>query len=164
VWPDNSNSWPEICSSGSIDRIIDRNYFLKEHPMFRRCLSHLLVISLSLTTIGVVSASAKSKAEKEAERTAKVKAGIAKLGIGKDARVALKLRDKTKLSGYISQADEDSFAVTDVKTGAARTVAYSDVTQAQGKNLSTGAAIAIGIAIGVGATLLVLLIIISTLD
>lgn len=132
--------------------------------MFKRCLSYLLMVTLTFTTIGVTSVSAKSKAEKDAERTAKVKVGIAKLGVGKETRVALKLRDKTKVSGYISQAGEDSFVVTDAKTGAATTVAYPDVTQVQGNNLSTGAKIAIGIGIGVGATLLVLLLILASLD
>lgn len=132
--------------------------------MFKRCLSSLLIVTLTFATIGVTSAAAKSKAEKEADRTAKVKAGIAKLGVGKETRVALKLRDKTKLSGYISQAGEESFVVTDAKTGAATTVAYPEVTQVQGNNLSTGAKIAIGIAIGVGATLLVIWLIIASLD
>jgi len=132
--------------------------------MFKRCLSHLLMLTLIFTTIGVISVSAKSKAEKEAERTAKVKAGVAKLGVGKEARVALKLRDKTKLSGYVSQAGEDSFVVTEAKTGAVTTVAYTEVTQAQGKNLSTGAAIAIGIGIGAGVTILVVFLIVASLD
>ena len=132
--------------------------------MFKRCLSHLLMITLTFTTIGVASASAKSKAEKEAERTAKVKAGIARLGVGKETRVAVKLRDQTKLSGYISQAGEDSFVVTDAKTGAATTVGYPDATQVQGQNLSTGAKIAIGIAIGAGVTLLVIFLIVASLD
>ena len=121
------------------------------------------MVSLIFTTLGVTSASAKSKAEKEAERAAKVKAGIAKLGVGKESRVAVKLRDKTKLAGYISQIGEDSFTVTDLKTSAATTVAYANVTQAQGKNLSTGAKIAIGIAIGVGATLLFFIILYAAL-
>jgi hypothetical protein len=132
--------------------------------MFKRCLSSLLIVTLTFTTLGVTSAAAKSKTEKEAERTVKVKAGIAKLGVGREASVAVKLRDKTKLSGYISQASEDSFVVTEAKTGAATTVAYSDVTQVQGHNLSTGAKIAIGVAIGVGATLLVIWLIVSSLD
>jgi len=46
--------------------------------------------------------------------------------------------------------------VTDLKTHAATTVAYGDVTQVKGHSLGTGAKIAIGIGIGVGATILVL--------
>jgi hypothetical protein len=58
------------------------------------------------------------------------------------------LQDKTRLAGYISEAKSDSFVVTNAKTGAMTTVAYSEVTQVKGHNLSTGAKIAIGIGIG----------------
>jgi hypothetical protein len=36
-----------------------------------------------------------------------VKEGIHKLGTGLDARIEVKLRDKTKLKGYVSEAGED---------------------------------------------------------
>jgi hypothetical protein len=102
------------------------------------------------------TASATSKEEKQARRVERVRAGILKLGVGPDARVALKLRDNAKLAGYISSSNSDSFVVTSLKTGDVVTVAYHDVTKVKGNNLSTGASIAIGIAIGVGVTLLVL--------
>jgi hypothetical protein len=132
--------------------------------MFKKSISLLLIGALGCALIGARSVLAKSKAEKEAERTQKVKADIAKLGVGKDARIAIKLRDKTKLAGYISSVDADSLAISDLKTGSATTVAYSEITQAKGQNLSTGAKIAIGIAIGAGATLLIILLIVSSLD
>ena len=124
--------------------------------MFNRILSFMLTGSMILTMATAPSVLAKSKAEKEAERAEKVKAGVARLGVGKEARIAVKLRDKTRVSGYISQADEDSFVVTDVKTGAATEVAYTDVTQAKGQNLSTGATIAIAVGLAVFVTMLVI--------
>lgn len=51
------------------------------------------------------------------------------MGVGRDARVEVRLRDNTKLKGSISVAGEDSFTITDSKTGASQTVAYADVTQ-----------------------------------
>ncbi|MCI0392525.1 MAG: hypothetical protein MOB07_27655 [Acidobacteria bacterium] len=133
--------------------------------MLKKSFSFVLVSSLIFTLFGAAPVSAKSKAEKQAERVEKIKAGVAKLGVGREALITVKLRDKTKLSGYISRAEADFFVVTDAKTGASTEVNYPDVTQAKGQNLSTGASIAIGIAIGVGATLLVLfLIIISSYD
>jgi hypothetical protein len=77
-----------------------------------------------LLLAGAPTVVAKSKAEKAAEQAAKVKVGIAKLGVGEAARVTVRLRDKTKLSGYVSRIGEDSFAVTDLKTGATTEVAY----------------------------------------
>jgi len=124
--------------------------------MFNRILSFMLTGSMILTMATAPSVLAKSKAEKEAELAEKVKGGVARLGVGKEARIAVKLRDKTRVSGYISQADEDSFVVTDVKTGAATEVAYTDVTQAKGQNLSTGATIAIAVGLAVFVTMLVI--------
>ena len=113
--------------------------------MFKKCLSLLLAFLLLHVSVGPVFA--KSKAEKEAQFAAKVKANILKLGIGETALVKLKLRDKTKLEGYISEAGEDSLVVTDARTGTATTVAYPQIGQVKGNNLSTGAKIAIGVGI-----------------
>ena len=129
--------------------------------MFRKTLTMVLA-GLLIQAFWVQPAFASSKEEKLAQRTEKVRAGILKLGVGTDARVAIKLRDDVKLAGYISEATADSFIVTDRKTRAATTVAYGDVTQVKGHNLGTGAKIAIGVGIGVGATILVLYLYILT--
>ena len=70
-----------------------------------------------------------------------------KLGTGAAAHVEVKLRDKTKLKGYVSEANEDSFVTVDEKTNATSTVAYSQVQQVKGNNLSTAAKIAIGVGV-----------------
>lgn len=88
-----------------------------------------------------------SSADKEAQFAQKVKAEIAKLGTGPDAQVEVKLRNKTKLKGYIAEVGAASFAVVDDKTGSATTVTYPQVKQVKGNNLSTGVKIAIGVAI-----------------
>jgi len=123
--------------------------------MFKKIVAIALAVLL-IQTFCLSTASAASKEETQAQRAEKVRAGILKLGVGPEARVALKLRGNAKLAGYISSASEDSFVVTNLKTGDTATVAYHDVSQVKGNNLSTGASIAIGIAIGVGATLLLL--------
>ena len=114
----------------------------------------VLVINLSLS----VSVFAETKAEKEAKFADKVKTNITKLGTGKDARVEVKLRDKTKLKGYISQINENGFVVVNEKTGAATEVAYPNAKQVKGNNLSTG----IKIVIGVGILLAVMFILVRT--
>jgi hypothetical protein len=123
--------------------------------MFKKILT-ITIAGLLIHAVCVRPASAASKAEKQAQRTEKVKAGILKLGVGTDARVAIKLRDDVKLAGFISEATDESFVVTDLKTRAATTVGYGDVTQVKGNNLGTGAKIAIGIGIGAGLTILIL--------
>lgn len=125
---------------------------------------HNRILAISLTGFlvcalaSVPAASASSKPEKQAKFTEKVKAGIMKLGTGKDSLVAVKLRDKKTLIGYVSEATDASFVVSDPKTGTVSPVAYSDVTQVKGHNLGTGAKIGIGIAIGAGIALIVLAI------
>lgn len=122
--------------------------------MLKKFLS-LALVGLLINMVSVSPVYAGSKEEKEARFAEKVKKGVLKLGTGTDARVEVKLRDKTKLKGYISEAGEDSFIVVDAKMGVATTVAYPQVKQVKGNNLSTGA----NIAIAVGALLLVLLLV-----
>ena len=124
--------------------------------MFRKNLSLFLIGSLLLSLFAAPSAFAKTKQEKEAASAAKVKARVAKLGAGKDTKIYVKLRDNTKLNGYVRRIEEDAFVVADAKTGAETRIAYGDVRYARGTNLSTGALIAITAGIGVGATLLVI--------
>jgi hypothetical protein len=101
-----------------------------------------------------------SKEEKEIRFAEKVKAGISKLGTGTEARIEVKLRNKTKLKGYVTEAGEDSFVIVDEKTSATSRVTYSQVKQVKGNNLSKGAEIAIG----VGVILLPILIVVLLLS
>jgi hypothetical protein len=125
--------------------------------MFKRFLSLTLVILL-VNVVGVRFAYADSKDEKQARHTEKVKKSIIELGVGEEARVKVKLRDNTKLKGYISQVGEHYFVVTDPKTGTATKVVYGDVKEARGDNLSTGAKIGVGVGIGVAILLTLALI------
>jgi hypothetical protein len=129
--------------------------------MFKKDLSLFLIGSLMLSLFAVPSALAKTKEEKEAALAAKVKAGVAKLGAGADTKISVKLRNKARLKGYVSRIEEDAFFITDAKTGAETRVAYSDVTQAKGNNLSTGAIIAIAAGVAVGVTLLIIYLLIE---
>ena len=110
----------------------------------------LILVSLLVTA---PSTWAKSKAEKDAE---KIRTAILQLGTGPDARVSLKLRDKTKVGGYIQAANADSVVVVDTNTGATTNVPYPSVTQVKGNNLSTGAKVAI--VLGITAAVLAILL------
>jgi hypothetical protein len=105
----------------------------------------LLLINLVCAT----SAPAKPSAESDADLAAKVKASIVKIGTGPAALVELKLRDGSKLKGYVSEANDRSFVIVDNKTRVARDVPYPQVKRVKGNNLSTGAKVAIGFGIGV---------------
>lgn len=148
--------------------------------MFAKCLSIVLALSLlhlclarpalaQMNVTAAVRSAEKVEPErnnhaaatttvsaKEAKFAAKVKAGIAKLGTGPEARIELKLRDKTKLKGYVSEASEDNFVVVDEKTGAATQVLYPQVKKVKGHNLSTGAVIGVGVTLAIIVTLIIL--------
>ena len=124
--------------------------------MFRRAFAIMLSGILIFTTFGFQSIQAQTVTDTEAEK-ARVK--VRKIGVGQNARVEVKLRDNTKLKGYISQASDDSFTVTDSKMGTTQTVAYSDVTQVKkpgglsGRTLGIIGAVAVA-AVVIGVTVI----------
>ena len=130
--------------------------------MFRKVIS-LTFVCLLLHATGVV-AFAGTTAEKELRRVEKLKAGIVSLGIGKDARIKVRLQDKSKLSGYLAQVNDSCFTVSDLNTGVNTVVAYPSVTQVQGHNLSTGVKIAIGVGIALLVVGIVILIASKQID
>ena len=112
--------------------------------MFRKVLSLSLVAWL-FGFVAFVPAEARTKAPEEARFAEQLRENIQKLGTGRDARVEVRLRDKTKLKGYVAEASDAGFTVVDLKTGAATHVTYPQVQKVKGNNLSTGAKIAIGL-------------------
>lgn len=60
---------------------------------------------------------------------AKARAKVESMGLGSSAKVEVKLMDQTKLKGYLSAKERDSFTVTDSKTGASSTVRYAEVVE-----------------------------------
>jgi hypothetical protein len=63
----------------------------------------------------------------DGSQIAKIKSDVAKRGVGDKAKVAVSLRNKTSVKGYIKQASEDQFVIADDKTNAETTIAYRDV-------------------------------------
>lgn len=73
----------------------------------------------------------------------KVRSQILKLGVGEEAKLEVKLKDKTKLKGHIREAGENHFVLVETGTNRVITVPYDQVQQGKGQNLSTGAKILI---------------------
>ncbi|HSE30236.1 MAG TPA: hypothetical protein VLA93_01535 [Pyrinomonadaceae bacterium] len=97
--------------------------------------------------------------------TDKVKAKVAKLGVGEKAKATVILKDGTKKKGYIGQAGGDDFVLRDRKTDSPTTIRYSDVTKVESnKGHSTARNLAIGIGIGAGAFLAIIAIVFASLD
>ena len=57
----------------------------------------------------------------------KTRAAVQTLSVDRDKKIEVKLRDKTKVKGYISSVEPDSFTVKDPKSGSSQTIAYAEV-------------------------------------
>lgn len=123
--------------------------------MYRKLVA-LFLVAVVINLAGVRLAYADSKEEKQVRFAEKIKANVLKLGTGESTRVKVKLRDQSKLEGFISDAGAETFTVTNRTTGVATVVAYPQVKSVQGNNLSTGAKIAIGV--GVAAALIFIIL------
>ena len=123
--------------------------------MIKKCLSAAF-IGLLLFSANLQSISAQTNTGSNAAAVAKIKANVTKRGTGEKARVNVKMRNGTKMKGFISQAGDDSFTLIDSKTKQTSILAYSDVAQVKGTGLSTTSKILIGVGIGVAVTVVVL--------
>lgn len=126
--------------------------------MLKQYLTVILAVFVINLFFGGPAMAQTKKEIKEAKFAAKVKDGIAKLGTGPDARVHLKIKYRMTLDGYISQINEDSFEVTNEKTGIKTEVQYEQVSKLNGVNLPKGVKIAIYAGVIFGALLLLALI------
>ena len=124
--------------------------------MFRKLISIAVIIAIVNLT-GIVTVFAKSNAEKELRLAIEVKQNIRKLGASENSKVKISLKDKSNIQGYVSEIQENSFTVTDSKTGRQTEVEYSQVKKVKGNNLSTGVKIGIGIGVAVAVLAIVVL-------
>jgi hypothetical protein len=115
----------------------------------------LVGLLFTLTNSLTAQADANANPERVAKDTQKVKSGVLKLGTGEKARIEVKLKNKTKLAGYVSQAGDERFTITDAKSGAATDVNYADVGQVKGNNLATGVKVAIWVGVAIAAGFLI---------
>ena len=123
--------------------------------MFKRTIA--IMFSALLLSAAHGPSAARAQANGDARPAEKARAAVEKLGVGERARVEVTLLDRTKLKGYVSESKDDTFTVSDAKTGAPRVVAYADVAEVKkrggGMSSTTKAIIFGGIAAGVAVTL-----------
>ena len=120
--------------------------------MFKRTFAVLISGVILATTFTFQSVQAQGG---NSDAAAKSRLKVEKLGVGPNARVEVKLQDGSKLKGYVSATDQDSFTVTDRKTGATSVGRYTEVSEVKkpGGGLSTKSWIIFGaVAAGVVVT------------
>ena len=135
--------------------------------MLKPHLSLLIAVLLLLVTIPhpAVAEQSTGQGGSKVPTVEAVKSKIARQGTGAKAKVTIRLKNGTKVKGYVAQTGEDDFVVRHRKTDAPTTISYADVLKVEeNRGHSTARNIAIGVAVGVGAVLAVIGILISTLD
>ena len=133
---------------------------LKEVSMFKRFIASLLttLLIVPITQPSMMAAPLPFDAKEDARLLEKVKAGIAKLGVGRESRVEVKLKNKTKLAGYISGIEDESFTLTNLQTGQATTLPYPDIAQVKGHNLTTKTKVIIAASIIAGVIIVLYIV------
>ena len=122
--------------------------------MLRKVFSILLSGTFLLVPLGFRSAKAQTGKVGEADQ---IRTKVERLGVGRSSRVEVKMQDGTRVKGYVSKLEPDSFDVTDLDSGAAQTLAFAQVTQVKKVNggpskrtwIIIGAAAVAAIVIGV---------------
>lgn len=123
--------------------------------MFKKALAMILTGMLVTAMVGPSSVKAQSVsaagliAAKDDLQTTKMRTNMLKFGVGEKVRVEVKLRDNSKLKGYIGEAKEDSFTIVDSQKSSSQRFAYNEVQKVQkaGGGFSTRSWIILGAAI-----------------
>ena len=119
----------------------------------------------AMLLVATISMPVAAQTNSDATTLEKVKAKVAKLGVGEKAKATVILKDGTKRKGYIGQAGGDDFVLRDRKTDSPTTIRYNDVAKVESnRGHSTARNIAIGVGIGVGAFLAIIAISLAHLD
>ncbi|MBA3694116.1 MAG: hypothetical protein H0W77_11880 [Acidobacteria bacterium] len=125
--------------------------------MIKKYLS-IFLVGLLLFSADSALILAQTKTDNNASNVEKIKANVLERGTGEKKRVRVKMLDGTKMKGYISQAGEDSFTLTDSKTKQTTVIAYRDAARVEDRGLAGGAKIGIWVGVAAAATLIVLYI------
>lgn len=131
--------------------------------MLKTHLSFLVAVMLLLVTVPHPTIAKQTSSQ--APTVEAIKSKVARIGVGAKAKATIRLKNGTKVKGYIAQVQEDDFVIRDRKTDAPTTIRYVDVLKVEeNRGHSTARNVAIGVAAGVGAVLAIIFITIAHLD
>ena len=90
-----------------------------------------VAFAIVLSTFGPVA-----RAQSGLNAESKAKAEVVNRLNKKETRVKVKLRNGSEMKGRITQSGENSFTLTDEKTGNRSDIAYTDVVNVEGRGMS----------------------------
>ena len=124
-----------------------------------------LVIAAMLFIAGLSPSTIVAQSGTQTPTIEQIKSKIARLGVGAKAKATIKLKNGTKVKGYVAETKEDEFVMRDRKTDVPTTIRYAEVLKVEeNRGHSTARNVALGVAAGVGAVLAVIFITIAHLD
>ena len=105
-----------------------------------------LAFSLVVSTFGPAA-----RAQSNLNTETKAKTEVTNRLDKKETRVKVRLRNGSEMKGRITQSSENSFTLTDEKSGSKSDIAFADVLNVEGRGMSKKKKTFIGIGIGVAA-------------
>ena len=104
-----------------------------------------LAFAIFVSSFGPVGARAQSALNAETKAKSEVVDRLNK----KETRVKVKLRNGSEAKGRITQTGENSFTLTDEKTGSKSDIVYADVLNVEGRGMSKKKKVFIAVGAGV---------------
>lgn len=127
--------------------------------MFKKYLA-LAIIVLMLNLAGDRLIFAQTQDDKSAKLAQKIKKQVTEIGVGEKSKVRVELQNRTKIKGYISSIDNDSFTITEKKTGMLTKIEYAQTQKVKlGYGLPT--AVTIGVVAGLATAAVIALAILG---
>lgn len=104
----------------------------------RRVLAALFCVVALAGMLSVRAHAGEPSAPQRPQRAERVSRMVQKLGSGNDAIVAVRLRNRTVLTGWVADLGPESFEIVNEKNGERQQVFYSSVDRLAGYNTATG--------------------------
>lgn len=111
--------------------------------MFKKYLT-ILLVTLIIQSLLCLSAFAQTPDDRNSRLALNIKNSVAKVGTEPNRKLRVKLKDGTKLKGYITEIKDDYFALLDDKSGKIVSVQYSQAAEAKRDGLPEFAKALIG--------------------
>ncbi len=109
----------------------------------------VLVLAFQGSGMAVQTDTSAAAQQNASQQALKAKSEVQKRGVGKHSRVRVIEVGGIEIKGFISKISDDSFEVTDNKTGKVEVIPYRDVKKVKGPGLSKAENVVIGIGIGI---------------
>jgi hypothetical protein len=134
--------------------------------MPRKIIAVLIAMLLSCSWGAVFAKEPKSR-QKEVLTVDEVKAKLSRIGLGDEARLTVRLKNGSKVKGYITIVGQNEFVVYSTKDAIPVRIAFSDVEKIEDNRPGFAKSLARSVAIGagVGAGIIAVLVLVAcTID